>query len=264
MMQTNAPIGVMDSGVGGLSVVKALQSVLPHEDIIYFGDTANCPYGNKSREELLCLSGNMLAFLQEMGVKCVALACNTTSSLAPILREKYNTPIITVAECASDAIGKLALDKVGLIATVGTVNGGIYKKRIHAVSPATSVHSVGSEHLATLVEEKDADPAAVEHEISACMDTLLSENALEYVILGCTHYPLVKDTFQKLYPALNFIDPAPYQAECVRTFLQENNLICDAKKSSLTIYTTGEPSAFLQFCKKIGLNQNYEISAYKV
>lgn len=263
MLQKYAPIGVMDSGVGGLSVVKALQKVLPHEDIIYFGDTANCPYGNKSRQELLSLSGNMLTFLQEKGVKCVALACNTTSALAPVLREKYHTPIITVAECAADAIGRLALDAVGLIATVATVNGGIYERGIQAVSPDTKVYSVGSPNLAALVES-GSENAQIEGEISSCVDVLLREAEIQHVILGCTHYPLVKNAFSQLYPNLEFIDPAPYQAEHVKAFLQNNDLQNDAHKAQLSIYTTGETESFLQFCQKIGLDENYNIEAHKV
>ena len=140
-MERNAPIGVMDSGIGGLSVVAALMQILPTENIIYFGDTANCPYGNKSNEELLRLSGNMLRFLESRGIKCLALACNTTSALADILRAQFQVPIITVAECAADAIGGMSISDVGLIATVSTARSGIYEKRIHAIAPNTRVYS---------------------------------------------------------------------------------------------------------------------------
>ena len=197
MLNKLAPIGVMDSGLGGLSVVVALQKVLPQEDIIYFGDTANCPYGNKSRDELLRLSGNMLQFLQEQGVKCVALACNTTSVLADDLRADYSVPIITVAESAADAIAKMGLSNVGLIATVSTVEGGIYPNRISAVCPDCKVHAIGSVNLARLVEKGKRDE--IECEIRSCMDALLKENSVDKVILGCT-LSLGVRSFQAMLP----------------------------------------------------------------
>ena len=177
MMQHNAPIGVVDSGMGGLSVVLALSQSLPYEDIVYYGDTANCPYGNKSSQELIQLSSNMLRFLETKGVKCVALACNTTSALADTLRTKCSLPIITVAECAADAIGGLGLSSVGLIATVSTVNSGIYEKRIHAVDPTVRVYSQGSVNLARLVEENHESTDLVDAEIKACMQQLLENGA---------------------------------------------------------------------------------------
>ena len=258
MMQFNAPIGVMDSGMGGLSVVLALQQLLPHEDIIYYGDTANCPYGNKSAEELLLLSGNMLSFLESKGVKCVALACNTTSALADALRPHYNMPIITVAECAADAIGRMGLSSVGLIATVSTVNGGIYERRIHAVDPKVSVYSQGSVHLARLVEENHAESDAVDAEIQACMTSLFAKGDMHHVILGCTHYPLVIDRFQSAYPEINFLDPAPYQAASVESFLRQQSALNVPHKPKLTIYTTGETGSFAEVCAANRLSQHYE------
>lgn len=264
-MQPNTmPIGVMDSGVGGLSVVLALQKVLPNEDIVYFGDTANCPYGNKSREELLLLSGNMLSFLQKKGIKCLALACNTTSSLADPLRQQFNIPIITVAECAAEAVGKMSLPSVGLIATVATVNGGIYKRGIQRLSPDTKVFSIGSALLAGLVEKHEENTDAVACEIKDCMDSLLSQSTVETVILGCTHYPIVKDVFSRLYPDITFLDPAPYQANCVENFLKEQQLQNNAHQPSLTIYTTGSTDVFHQVCEQIGLDKHYKVQVHNV
>ncbi len=258
MLKSLAPIGVMDSGLGGLSVVMALQKLLPQEDILYFGDTANCPYGNKSREELLRLSSDMLRYLEGHHVKCVALACNTTSSLADELREVFHTPIITVAESAADAIARQNLTEVGLIATVSTVNSGIYPRRIAAVSPNCKVYSVGSVHLARLVETGVRQE--IEREIRSCMDSLLGEHPVNQVILGCTHYPLVLDIFQKHYPQVEFIDPAPYQALCVKTALTNAKMTANHEKAKLTICTTGDVDSFRRVCEETGLERFYEIT----
>ncbi len=262
MLNRLAPIGVMDSGLGGLSVVKALQKLLPQEDILYFGDTANCPYGNKSKDELLRLSSDMLRYLEGHHVKCVALACNTTSSLADELRSAFHTPIITVAESAADAIAQQNLTDVGLIATVSTVKGGIYPRRIAAVSPDCKVYAVGSVHLARLVET--GAQREIEEEICACMDTLLAEHPVSQVILGCTHYPLVLDTFQKYYPQVEFIDPAPYQALCVKNALLDAGMTTNHETPKLTVCTTGSLDSFRRVCKETGLEQFYKTTYHHI
>ncbi len=262
MLNHLAPIGVMDSGLGGLSVVMALQRALPQEDILYFGDTANCPYGNKSKDELLRLSSDMLRYLENRGVKCVALACNTTSSLADELRGVFHTPIITVAESAADAIAQQNLNEVGLIATVSTVSGGIYPRRIAAVSPNCKVYAVGSVNLARLVEMGTRQE--IENEICVCMDALLREHPVNQVILGCTHYPLVLDIFQKHYPQIEFIDPAPYQAMCVKNALTAAAMTANHAKPKLTVCTTGDVESFRHECMVLGLDRFYEISYHHI
>lgn len=264
MMCKHAPIGVMDSGLGGLSVVSALREILPYEDIIYYGDTANCPYGNKTKEELLSLSRTMLTFLQQKQVKCVALACNTTSALADLLRSDFSMPIITVAECAADAIGKMDLDRVGLLATVSTAKSEIYKTRIQAVSPAVQVFSHGSVNLARLVEENHPTSEHVDAEIRSCMDALLNQDTINDVILGCTHYPLVKDRFELLYPNIRFMDPAPHQAAFLKHFLDAEKAENEEHKPSLSIYTTGTIDAFRDVCAANGLSEHYHTSFYQI
>ena len=258
MFKNTAPIGVMDSGVGGLSVVQALKSELPCEDIIYYGDTANCPYGNKTKDELLGLSSNMLRFLQKQGVKCVALACNTTSSLADLLRPQFEVPIITVAECAADAIVRTKIKAVGLIATRFTVASGIYEKRIHAVDAAVKVRSIGSPDLARLVEHCAPDDPKVKAEISTCMAGLLEDPDIRDVILGCTHYPLVLQQFMECCPGIRFIDPAPHQARVVREFLASEQMLHTQQAPKLTVYTTGSPEPFQRICAENGLSDFYD------
>lgn len=263
MLNKKAPIGVMDSGLGGLSAVSALAKVLPAEDIVYFGDTANCPYGNKTNEELLQLSGNMLGFLEKQGVKCVALACNTTSALADILRQRFAAPIITVAESAADAVGTMGLKKVGLIATVSTVGSGIYERRIHAVDASVKVSSVGSVNLAALVEHTRHDDEALNEEIRRCMDRIVSPD-LHHVILGCTHYPLILENFQSCYPGLEFIDPAEHQANSVKEFLQKEGGLNPEGKACMTIFTTGDTESFCSACEENGLAEHYRIMYHHI
>ena len=255
-MNIQSPIGVMDSGVGGLSVAMAIREALPQENILYFGDTANCPYGNKTREELLALSTRNVAFLQTKGVKCIALACNTTSSLADVLRQRFTVPIITVAECAADAIAASGAKQVGLIATAFTVQSGIYEKRIHALAPGLRVVSAPSRNLARLIESQADDPE-LDGEILQSMAPILEEPSVRDVILGCTHYPLALARFREVCPGLRFLDPAPYQAEAVAAFLAENKLQNREEKPQFTVCTTGNPAAFRDICEKSGITSHY-------
>ena len=255
-MNIQSPIGVMDSGIGGLSVAMAIRDTLPQENILYFGDTANCPYGNKTREELLALSTRNVAFLQSRGAKCIALACNTTSSLADELRTRFSVPIITVAECAADAIAASGAQQVGLIATVFTVQSGIYEKRIHALAPELRVVSAPSRNLARLIESQ-ADDAELDDEIRQSMAPILAEPSVRDVILGCTHYPLVLARFRAVCPGLRFLDPAPYQAQAVAAFLAENGLQNREDTPQFTVCTTGDPAAFREICKTSGISEHY-------
>lgn len=257
-MKKSAPIGIMDSGMGGLSVVLALQKILPNEDIIYFGDTANLPYGNKPVSQIVDLSNHMISFLEDKGVKCVGIACNTISAQAEQLRPSHDITIITVSECAADAIGRMGINKVGVIATVATVNSGIYEKRICAANPNATVVGEGSVHLARLVEENHPTTDAVDAEIRECMDRLLAKGEVTHVILGCTHYPLVEDRFKAAHPEIEYMDPAPHQARCIKEFLEENSALNDSHKAKLTVYTTGDTAGFRDMCTKTGLCAHYD------
>ena len=152
MLNAGNPIGVMDSGIGGLTVVRELQRILPGEDIIYFGDSANCPYGNKTSDQIFDLSCNMLRFLGDNGVKCTAIACNTISTLSDRLRPCFDYQIISIVEEAAKYVVREHLKSVGLIATEFTVASGKYAELIHKDAPDCKVVGKGSPLLAALVD----------------------------------------------------------------------------------------------------------------
>ena len=136
MLNKSNPIGVMDSGIGGLTVVRELQRILPGEDIIYFGDSANCPYGNKTADQIFELSCHMLQFLGSNGVKCTAVACNTISTMAERLRPCFGFRIISIVEEAAKYVIREKLSSVGLIGTEFTVASGKYAELIHQGNPS--------------------------------------------------------------------------------------------------------------------------------
>ena len=265
MAKLSGPIGVLDSGVGGLTIVRELQRILPGEDILYFGDSANCPYGNKTREELLALGNGMLSFLSKNGVKITAFGCNTLSSMIesfiPCFDHKLSSVIVPIAA----HIAESGLREVGLIATEFTVSRGGYQKLIHSHDPCIDVVAKGSPLLAALVDRGDFNDAEIDAEIRRQIDDILSRKKVKNVILGCTHYPIVIENFKRCYPDINFIDPAVYQAYAVRDYLaSQDNSFNQKQRGNFIICTSGDPQIYANASKLLGLFQPDEIKVVKI
>ena len=261
MLNAGNPIGVMDSGIGGLTVVRELQRILPGEDIIYFGDSANCPYGNKTSEQIFELSRNMLQFLGDNGVKCTAIACNTISTLADRLRPCFDYKIVSIVEEAAKYVVREKLTSVGLIATEFTVASGKYAELIHKDAPECKVIGKGSPLLAALVVRGDFNQHDINTEIRTQVDNILSREKVENLILGCTHYPIVEENFHECYPEMHLINPALEQANAVKAYLAEQNALNPQKKGKFIICTSGDPQVYVNVGKRLGL---FEASELKV
>ena len=261
MLNAGNPIGVMDSGIGGLTVVRELQRILPGEDIIYFGDSANCPYGNKTSDQIFDLSCNMLRFLGENGVKCTAIACNTISTLSDRLRPCFDYKIISIVEEAAKYVVREHLSSVGLIATEFTVASGKYAELIHKGAPECRVVGKGSPLLAALVDRGDFNQHDINTEIRTQVDNILAREKVENLILGCTHYPIVEENFHECYPEMKLINPALEQANAVKAYLAEQNALNPQKKGKFIICTSGDPQVYVNVSKRLGL---FEASELKV
>lgn len=255
-MKRQNPIGIIDSGVGGLTVVREARRILPGEDIIYFGDSANCPYGNKSREEILSLAGNTLKHLEKRDIKFAALACNTMSSMIEDIRPGFAFPMLGVIEPAARLVAEKKLSTVGVIATEFTVNSGSYDKLIAEYSPDTKVISRGSPNLAALIDSGKFDWDAIDAEIVREVGGIVENHDVKDIILACTHYPIVINRFKKCFPDVNFINPSMEQAMAVRSYLSDNDMLCEKKRGALRIYTTGDPAVYEYMCKGLGILPN--------
>ena len=253
MAMNNRPIGVMDSGIGGLTVVRELQRLLPGEDIIYFGDSANCPYGNRTTEQITQLSKNMLQFLGDQGAKTTAIACNTISTLVDRLIPCFDYRIIGIVSPAADAIARDGLREVGLIATEFTARSGAYEKLIHAHDPSIEVFAQGSPLLAGLVDRGDFNEEEINAEITTQVDKILARRRVSHIILGCTHYPIVEENFKKCYPEITFINPALEHAKAVQRYLAEQDAFSPKKRGTFTVCTSGDPQVYLNVAKRLGL-----------
>lgn len=189
-----APIGVFDSGVGGLTVVRAIQRRLPHESLIYVGDTARVPYGPKSPDTVRRYAVQISEWLVEQGVKLVVVACNTATAHAlPLLRDLLPVPVLGVIEPgARAAVSATRRRVIGVIGTTGTIGSGAYTRALHALEPAIVVHAQPCPLFVPLVEEGWIDHPATRMVVQEYLAPM-RERAVDTLVLGCTHYPLLRD-----------------------------------------------------------------------
>jgi len=248
---SNSPIGIYDSGVGGLTVLRELRALLPGENILYFGDSANCPFGNRGEAELTAITNRIFSFFREQGVKLTVSACNTTSALFQKKGEPdFGFRVLSIIEPISHKIARLGLGEVGVIATEFTISSGIYEKLIRRENPDIRVWGQGSLNLARLVDNClwDEIPAEVE----ACAGALLRRRPLDHIILACTHYPIVREEFCRVAPGVTFFDPAQDQALAAERLLAEKNLQNTGSEGTVRIYTSGDPALFEEVAGRLG------------
>jgi glutamate racemase len=247
MSSTRQPIGVFDSGLGGLTVVKALVEELPAESIIYFGDTARVPYGTKSKKTIVKFSLENVEFLLRYGVKCIVIACNTSSSWAlPTLRKYFKVPIIGVIRPgALAAVRQTKNKRVGVIGTNATINSKAYEAAIHRLDPTIKVFSQSCPLFVPLVEEGWTN-GAISRQVAARYLEALRGQGIDTLILGCTHYPLLTATIQEvLGPEVTLVDSARQTAAEVRgVLLGADTFAKEGVKPRYRFFVTDEPTHF--------------------
>src|SRR5699024_6482880 len=258
-MGDNRKIGIIDSGIGGLTVAKKFRELLPEESIIYLGDNKNVPYGNKSEEEIYRLTKDMIEFLIEKDVKLITIACNTISSILDKYFLGYKVPIISIIEPVTDYIAKKDLQKVGVMATKFTIGSGIYEKLLKKKNKDIDVILESCPTLAEIIDRGDYSDKDIRDIIYIHMNNILKSSNLEDIILGCTHYPIVLDKFKDISTDINFIDPAYEQVLYVKELMDEKNIRSDKKDSSFEIYTTGDKDIYKNMIKALSIEKPYII-----
>ena len=239
----NRPIGIFDSGVGGLTVAKQVIKVLGNENIVYFGDTARLPYGSKSKETVTRFSKQIVRFLKTKDVKAVIIACNTASSNSlEELKETFDLPIFgVVVPGASEAVKATKNKKVGIIGTVGTVRTNAYKKLICEADSSIEVFSKACPLFVPLVEEDWTNNEITKLTAEKYLSELLKEG-IDSLVLGCTHYPLLKKCIGDVVgDNVKLVDPAKATALTVKNFLTENNMLNDGTEENHHILRGRKP-----------------------
>lgn len=218
-------IGIFDSGVGGLTVLKEIRKVLPNEKIYYFGDTARVPYGDKSKELIIRYSKQIVEFLLEKKVDVIVVACNTATSLAlEELNETFKTPIIGVIDAGvKTALYTTKENKIGVIGTAATVGSKKYEIEIKKRNPEIETHAKACPLFVPAVEEGIISGKLVEQIVKLYLDEI--ENKVDTIILGCTHYPLLKSAIREIYPNISVVDPAKETAIDTKEILIKQNLL---------------------------------------
>jgi len=227
--RSESPIGIFDSGIGGLTVAHAITQMLPHESMVYFGDTAHLPYGDKSEASIQAYSIKIADVLLKKGCKVIVIACNSASSAAYELLKEYvqkEAKIINVIDPMVElVIQKFAGKKVGLIGTKRTIQSGIYARKISEVNKGIQLSSLATPLLVPMIEEGFFNNK-ISHDILEKYLTDPSLNSIEALILGCTHYPLVKNEISSFYsPTVSILDSSEVVALALKNYLTTEGLL---------------------------------------
>ena len=252
----DAPVGVFDSGVGGLTVAREIMRNLPSEKIVYFGDTARVPYGSKSKETVIRYSRQIIRFLKEQQVKAIVVACNTASAFAlDTVRDEFDIPIIGVIESgAKVAAARTRNKRVGIIGTVGTVGSGIHAQYLKKLDSEITVFGKACPLFVPLVEEGWLhDPVTVE--VASRYLKELQDKDVDTLILGCTHYPLIRSTIRQVMgEEVCLVNPAYETALELGKLLEEQGLSStgtEQKEFPYRFYVSDLADEFKEFANSI-------------
>ncbi|MBI3315858.1 MAG: glutamate racemase [Candidatus Omnitrophica bacterium] len=242
------PIGIFDSGIGGLTVLKEIQEEVPREDLVYFGDTARVPYGTKSKETITKFSLDNVRFLQNFDVKMVVVACNTAASLSlDVLKTSFSMPIIGVIEPgAKEALAATKNGRIGVIGTKATIGSGSYEACLKRLKPSLKVYSQACPLFVPFVEEGWLDGEVVTQVAKTYLEPLKTFG-IDTLILGCTHYPLLSSVIRKTVgEEVSLVNSAEETAKEVRRLLTKLKAEAPRKKGNpeTRFFVSDEPEQF--------------------
>lgn len=242
------PIGIFDSGIGGLTVVQALMRMLPHETLIYLGDTARYPYGTKSADVVRRYSIENTEFLMERGIKALVVACNTSTAIAgATLRERFDVPVVGVIEPGAEAaVQATRKGKVGVIATEATIGSGEYTRALRRLRSDLEIYTRACPLFVPLAEEGWVDNSVATTAAQLYLSTL-RHSGIDTLILGCTHYPLLREVIaETMGQRVTLIDSATATAEAVRGTLEGHGLLRRRGTGHASFFVTDAPERFIK------------------
>lgn len=246
-------IGLFDSGVGGLTVMQQIMCMLPHERLIYFGDTARVPYGNKGSHTIVRYSIENTISLLEMNIKLLVVACNTASALALAkLRQLFKLPIIGVIEPGAEKAAAVTRNqRIAVLGTKGTIQSGAYQAAIKRIAPQATIIPIACPLFVHLVEEQWLDHAATRLIVREYLSPLQGKD-VDTILLGCTHYPLLSEIIQQEVGGnVAIVDSASTCAEQVSALLQKNNLLSPILQGEHSYYSSDDPEKFRALGEKL-------------
>lgn len=242
----NRPIGIFDSGLGGLTCVKKVMELLPNEDIIYFGDTGRVPYGSRSSDTIVKYTRQDIRFLKTFNIKFIIIACGTASSAAlPMIQDEFSTEIIGVLNPACRAAAKATRNgKIGVIGTAGTVRSGKYAETLQGINPEFQVLSKACPMFVPLVENGYIQSEVTDLIAKEYLKELKTQG-IDTLILGCTHYPLLKETIKGIMgETVTLIDAGAEAAIYAKERLTANGLQAETKQGKAQYYVSDTVDGF--------------------
>ena len=251
-----APVGVFDSGVGGLTVAREISRQLPEENIVYFGDTARVPYGSKSQNTIIRFSEQIIRFLKTKQVKAIVIACNTASALAlDAVRDEFDIPIMgVVIPGARAAVEATKNRKVGVVGTDATVQSGMYTKVIREMAPDITVTEKACPLFVPLVEEGFKEHVVTQEIIEYYLESM-KHTDIDAMILGCTHYPLIRSKIREyMGDRIQIVNPAYETAMDLKKMLEERGMANDGtteQHSRYSFYVSDAAEKFRRFANTV-------------
>ncbi len=240
-MTNNNPIGLFDSGVGGTSIWREIHQLLPNEDTIYLADSKNAPYGIKSKDEIIALCKKNTDLLLSMGCKLIVVACNTaTTNAIKELRAQYDVPFIGIEPAIKPAALKSKSGKIGILATKGTLNSELFNKAVETFQDIEIVEQVGT-GLVELIEGGEKDSPEMEALLKKYLSPMV-ESGIDYLVLGCSHYPYLIPNIKKIIPQdIRIIDSGEAVARQSQHILTEKAGLKDIGPGKAIFYTNADP-----------------------
>ena len=245
MRRNGGVIGIFDSGVGGLSVMNEIAEELPQEDIIYFADSAHCPYGRRTHQEIQRLARGIVTFLLSQGAKVIVVACNTASAAAlHHLRETFSLPIVGMEPAVKPAAERTDSKVVGVIATETTFQGALFASLVERFATNVEVLTQPCPGLVERVEAGLIEEARTKKMLKEYLQPML-EAGIDSLVLGCTHYPFLKPLMTEIIgDEVEIIDPSPAVARQTGRVLEREGLLSERRQRRYTFYTSGDPQVF--------------------
>ena len=243
-MTDNRPIAFFDSGVGGLTVFAKVKKLLPNENYLYFGDTKNMPYGEKTEKQLIEFADRIFKFFEKQNAKAVVMACNTTSAITyEKLKDNYNFKIYPIIQTVCSTLAGLdGVKSLGVIATPATINSHAYSKGIAKYNKDMKVYELAAPNWVRIVEEhRIHQPQSIE-QIKEILE-VMKENNPDKIVLACTHYPYLLDVLKKFLPEDKYIDPAIFFAQSIKNDLEKNKLL-GKEPTYERFYVSSDPENF--------------------
>jgi glutamate racemase len=247
------PIGFFDSGLGGLTCIPYLMKALPNERIVYFGDTARTPYGSKAVATIRNFAFEITDFLAAEDVKMIVIACNTVSAtcLSDLQGRHPQLPILGIISPAARAAARAEEGRIGVIGTKATIRSGAYRAEIQGLAPGLVIFETPCPIFVPLIEEGIIRGDIMDLSIRHYLDGFVAANAIDTLLLGCTHYPLIKENISRLYPGLSIIDPSMEVIGSIEESLARHGMFADGSQAEHVFYASDLSENFVNMIDRI-------------